>query len=420
MRITAKIKDCRLIVRVKGSFGEKFDSRAVDAFALTYLRGFMRPKLVKSNVIEYTGPMGISLYERLKRPITKRDFLFIMEQVAVAVQEICNHKLYLKKLLLDIRYCYINETTKEIQMLYVPVETTFVQHDVNSFIDSIIYRTIPAGGEDADTVSRFVHFIRSMKRFDPDTVEEFIVKEDVSVVNTIKKNIAGQSGFMTSKQKSYYDHYDRKKNDDNDETALIDEDATGLLEDNATGLLSEDATGLLGEDATGLLGEEETGLLADMRSDDGGETCLLNFDEDEGTALLDNSYHVSFPTLCRLATSETISVNKPVFRLGKERSYVDYFVTNNNAVSRSHADIITRSNRYFVIDLNSKNHTYINGQVLAIQCETEIFNGDTLRLGNEDFVFRTDGGAESSACCPRCKAPVKAGALYCYNCGKEL
>lgn len=412
MRITAKIKDCRLIVRVKGSFGERFDSRAVDAFALTYLRGFMRPKLVKSNVIEYTGPMGISLYERLKRPITKRDFLFIMEQVAVAVQEICNHKLYLKKLLLDIRYCYINETTKEIQMLYVPVETTFVQHDVNSFIDSIIYRTIPAGGEDADTVSRFVHFIRSMKRFDPETVEKFIVKEDVSVVNTIKKNIAGQSGFMTSKQKSYYDHYDHKKSVDDTETALIDEEATGLL--------GEDATALLEEDATGLLGEEETGLLMDMPPDDSGETCLLDFDDNDGTALLDDSYHVTYPTLHRLTTGETISVNKPVFRLGKERSYVDYFVTNNNAVSRSHADIITRSDRYFVIDLNSKNHTYINGQVIAIQCETEIFNGDTLRLGNEDFEFRTDGGTEQSACCSRCRAPAKAGAQYCSYCGSKL
>ena len=64
-----------------------------------------------------------------------------------------------------------------------------------------------------------------------------------------------------------------------------------------------------------------------------------------------------------------------------------YFVTNNIAVSRSHADIITRGTLYFVMDLNSKNHTYINNQEIPIHCEVEIHDGDRLKLGNEEFVF---------------------------------
>ena len=87
-------------------------------------------------------------------------------------------------------------------------------------------------------------------------------------------------------------------------------------------------------------------------------------------------------------TDEVISINKPVFRIGKENSYVDYFVMNNNAVSRSHADIITRGRNYFVVDLNSKNHTYINNQMLLVKCETQIFDGDILKLANEEFIFR--------------------------------
>ena len=82
-------------------------------------------------------------------------------------------------------------------------------------------------------------------------------------------------------------------------------------------------------------------------------------------------------------TGEIISVNKPVFRIGKERSYVDYFVANNNAVSRSHADIVTRGTFYFVIDLNSKNRTYINNVAIPVQSEVQIRDGDCLRLGNE-------------------------------------
>ena len=41
----------------------------------------------------------------------------------------------------------------------------------------------------------------------------------------------------------------------------------------------------------------------------------------------------------------------------------------------------------FVKDLNSKNHTYINGQELPIQMEVEINDGDSLKLGNEEFIF---------------------------------
>ena len=97
--------------------------------------------------------------------------------------------------------------------------------------------------------------------------------------------------------------------------------------------------------------------------------------------------NAGFPTLLRVLTNEKISVNKPVFRIGKEKSYVDYFVASNVAVSRSHADIITRGNKYYVKDLNSKNYTYVNDEMIPIQTEIEIKSGDRLRLGNEEFVF---------------------------------
>lgn len=116
---------------------------------------------------------------------------------------------------------------------------------------------------------------------------------------------------------------------------------------------------------------------------------MLTSDNSDDTALLyENNVNVHYPTLYRVLTEETISVNKPVYRLGKEKSYVDYFVTNNIAVSRSHADIITRGKQYFVKDLNSKNHTYINGKELPVHCEIEIHDGDNLKLGNEEFIFK--------------------------------
>lgn len=395
MKFKAKAKDCQLLVKAKASMGETIDEKELDRFSRVYLRGFLKPKLVKKNLVEYTGPVGISLYERLKKSTTKRDFLFMLEQIVVAVQKLQANNMGLNNLVMNLQYVYINEVTKEIQFIYIPTAKGLQNLNLIEFIEAVAYSVKPADEKDNEFVSRFIYFFKAMKPFDINKVEAFVAKEDRSVVNTIKKQNAGQSGFMTNKPQHYYDHYDEKKKteDDDDPTGLLtetdDDDPTGLLveDDDPTGLLVEggddDATGLLGDD------DEATGLLNNVDDDDDATGLLTSTgDEDEATGLLvENNANVRFPTLFRVLTEETISINKPVFRLGKERSYVDYFVTNNIAVSRSHADIITRGNKYFVKDLNSKNRTYINDQELPIHMEVEIHDGDRLKLGNEEFVF---------------------------------
>lgn len=395
MKFKAKAKDCQLLVKAKASMGETIDEKELDRFSRVYLRGFLKPRLVKKNLVEYTGPVGISLYERLKKPTTKRDFLFVLEQIVVAVQKLQANSMGLNNLVMNLQYVYINEVTKEIQFIYIPTAKGLQNLNLIEFIEAVAYSVKPADEKDNEFVSRFIYFFKAMKPFDINKVEAFVAKEDRSVVNTIKKQNAGQSGFMTNKPQHYYDHYDEKKKteDDDDPTGLLtetdDDDPTGLLveDDDPTGLLVEggddDATGLLGDD------DEATGLLNNVDDDDDATGLLTSTgDEDEATGLLvENNANVRFPTLFRVLTEETISINKPVFRLGKERSYVDYFVTNNIAVSRSHADIITRGNKYFVKDLNSKNRTYINDQELPIHMEVEIHDGDRLKLGNEEFVF---------------------------------
>lgn len=72
----------------------------------------------------------------------------------------------------------------------------------------------------------------------------------------------------------------------------------------------------------------------------------------------------------------------------KKKNCVDYIVTNNIAISRSHADIISRGSRYYIFDLRSKNKSYINNRVLPAEYEVEIFNGDILKLANEEFIFQ--------------------------------
>lgn len=94
------------------------------------------------------------------------------------------------------------------------------------------------------------------------------------------------------------------------------------------------------------------------------------------------------PYLIRRKNNEKIILNKPVFRVGKERSYVDYFIGDNTAISRSHANIITREGTYFVVDTNSTNHTFVNGNMINSNEEVQINHGDSIRFANEDFEFK--------------------------------
>ena len=130
------------------------------------------------------------------------------------------------------------------------------------------------------------------------------------------------------------------------------------------------------------------GKIVEHRADF-GETTVLGGGMGETTVL--SEVHMqgneNMPYLIREKNSEKIPLSKPVFRIGKEKSYVDYFIGDNTAVSRSHANIITREGRCFILDTNSTNHTYVNGVMIRSNEEVVLSEGDKIRLANEEFVF---------------------------------
>lgn len=354
MKISNKIrkKDCKMTINIKLSSDDEINSKELDFFTGKCPRGFLVPSSYKRNTIKYTGPISISLYKKLKKPITKYDFFFIIEQLVDVTQKIKDKNLFLTKLILDLKNVYINETTKEVQFIYVPIASCSSDADIISFIKSVIYSAKPSVEDDMDYISRFVYFINSLNGYDPDRVERFIAQECKAAVNIIKRHRAEQLRSATDKSESR-------------------EEYSNCSDDEATGLIGDDD-----EDTQMLNGDEDTGLLSGY----------YDSTDDEATEFIKKIC----PTLRRVSTDEIISIDKPVFRIGKDKRYVDYYVTDNNSVSRSHADIITRGSRYFVIDLGSKNKTFINNKIIPVQTEVEILDGNKLKLASEEFTFNID------------------------------
>ncbi|SHO52816.1 DUF6382 domain-containing protein [Anaerocolumna xylanovorans] len=124
------------------------------------------------------------------------------------------------------------------------------------------------------------------------------------------------------------------------------------------------------------------------RKGDFGETTVLSNAMDGGTVVLGPSAQNTFrPYLVRLKSREIVYLDKPVFRIGKEKNFVDYFIGDNAAVSRSHASILTKGNNVYIIDTNSKNHTYINGQQISSNVEIPLKHGMKILLANEEFEY---------------------------------
>ena len=94
-----------------------------------------------------------------------------------------------------------------------------------------------------------------------------------------------------------------------------------------------------------------------------------------------------FPYLIRKRTGERIAINRNLFKLGKDASYVDYCIRDNPAVSRNHADIVRKPDGYYLIDKGSLNHTFVNGKKLAVDEYRKLENGCLMQLADEVFEF---------------------------------
>lgn len=69
--------------------------------------------------------------------------------------------------------------------------------------------------------------------------------------------------------------------------------------------------------------------------------------------------------------------------VGRNIDMVQIVIDYNLTVSGQHCEFYIRNNRFFVRDMNSANHTYLDGRM--IQGESEIASGNIVRLGEVEF-----------------------------------
>ena len=290
--------------------------------------GIMHVTKTKKDSVIYTCPANINLTDRLKKAVSKYDFFFMMEQIVIMVQDVYNNGLNVNSVRFNMDDVYINEMTKEMYFIYFPIVGGQESADIVGFIENIIYTMTPVINEDTNYISRFMYYVRSFHGFNGNAIEKYISREERAVVNVLKNTAVTMQQTMQQQ--------------------IMQQVMQGSM------------------DGTTVL------------SDDGISVQQIQ-------QMQPVNYH--FASLTRQVTGEKIELGKPSFVLGKNPEKSDYAVADNTNISRVHAVITTRNGRYYVMDQNSTNGTFINGRIIKAGQETEILPGDCLMLANEEFIF---------------------------------
>lgn len=340
---------CQTVVGIRIPIYCQADISQWDQFYRLNLRGFFRVSRLGRCRVEYTGPVSIPLYDRLREPISKQEFFMLLEQILAVTEQLQHHGLSSNAVLFDLHTSFINVITKELSFLYFPICDIYEGQGLLSFVESIIYSSLPISDDDSESISRFVYFMRSLSYFDIPRIEQFILKEEPQVVARVRQDRqdygveAGQQGKPLQSEMG----------------ELAEEPAQSETELPGMPVQPVPSNVFSGEDPSG----EETCLLCDIRPG-------------------------IWPRLYRASTEETILVDREEFRIGKDAGKVDYAITDNKAISRKHAEIRKEGASFYISDLNSKNRTYVNETALSAHVERELTDGDLIRLADEEFVFQ--------------------------------
>lgn len=327
-KLKVSIKKSTVTAMMKAGRKERINETELSQLARIKPCGIMHVTKTKKDSVIYTCPANINLTDRLKKAISKYDFFFMIEQIVIMVEDVYNNGLNVNSVRFNMDDVYINEMTKEMYFIYFPIVGGQESADIVGFIENIIYTMTPVINEDTNYISRFMYYVRSFHGFNGNAIEKYISREERAVVNVLKNKAVTMQQTMQQQ--------------------IMQQVMQGSM------------------DGTTVL------------SDDGISVQQIQ-------QMQPVNYH--FASLTRQVTGEKIELGKPSFVLGKNPEKSDYAVAGNTNISRVHAVITTLNGRYYVMDQNSTNGTFINGRIIKAGQETEILPGDCLMLANEEFIF---------------------------------
>ncbi|CDM68306.1 putative membrane protein [Clostridium bornimense] len=361
----------------------------------------------------------ISLESYLKgKNITKSEFILIAKNMVKVLNSY--EELILENGIefLDLEDIYIDIDTKEIVIIYIPINYTgekeIVEDRLKEIIKSLYVEYVDVDFEDyTGKCDKLIQLVRDKDSTISDLynlLSDKVEEKDLSKISNAKTitNLA-----VREKMNTLYN----KESDSNALTEKLEEDI-GAIENikkdkkvNFKNIIAAQIiiglvislmyiTGLLDKPyiklfiyilillymliiITSFGVKKDTKEVKEKNEikevDISNDTILLSSN-------LSEEFKCGYITLNQGGISERVVVNKASFKIGRMIGEVD-LITESKAIGKIHCEIIKDDEKYYLVDLNSKNGTYLNGARLKSNNRYLLNDGDSIRLANVDGKF---------------------------------
>ena len=428
-------KQGQIGIRCKLTGNEQINSGEILYFSQNFIKGFMQPSVEDAGKLIFIGAQGVPLSRFLKQVITKEQFFPIVAQVIEIYKAAVNRNLPLQNVVLSPDFIVINPNTGEMSFVYAAITTPQPMNDgYTSCMNRIASIAHFATQEDLNAVGSFLNFINGLGSFSVPEMESYIMKAAPITYNIVIRQPfnppAAQPAPAAAPQTAPVQEAAPAApvQETKPESAPVQETKPEpVKEEEKPAVQSAPAVQIpqpAPVEAPPVIHADEAKVKeikapeVPAAPEDKASEPVHEVKQPEPEAKKPEPVQEvkqpepevkkpepvqevkkpepvkestpaeqPAPKLTRRSNGETFSVNKPVFKLGKERAKVDFCITGNKTVSRVHATLYVRGGECFVQDNNSTNRTFVNGEPIAVQTEIKLKKGDVLKLSNEEFDF---------------------------------
>lgn len=125
--------------------------------------------------LQFKVPATLPLEQFLRKQLYKGEFLSILSNILNQLIYFSENNMPLNKLLLNIHYMYIELSTLDIQLLYMPVNKKFADCNVTEFIQEFISKVRFANMSSVECVDQILKYLDSKLMFNLEEFYQFIL-----------------------------------------------------------------------------------------------------------------------------------------------------------------------------------------------------------------------------------------------------
>ena len=430
---------------------ENLDTLAVGMVANNKIEGILSPGFVQNNTVrqlKYNISSKVTLQQYFSRTVKKKQLIGVFRSLTETLMQAEKYLLGEESFLLDWEHIYVHAGSANAYLLCFPIEKEAVQRtSYYEFVHRMIYQIKFDESENCVYVASLMNFINRqdsftlrgflemLRRIDLETQwkeKKQRVREVVSnaglvqgAENSIQRAVANspvqvppvivEEEKETEKKKSRRNKKEKREKKEKKEKSEKKEKRFSLsfgrkkkeeiqtpafaipgqpqVTPKDTGADSASKTGYIPKDVPPEkpVRKKEEPVREESIPSWNLYGNISSKNEEIGNAVLTGVSVQRNVAITRLRNGMTMDIQKEVFRIGKSAGLVDFCVSDNGTVSRSHADILLVPQGVYIRDNHSLNHTYVNEQIVPAGMQMMLSDGDRIRLSDEEFLIAIRG-----------------------------